>query len=252
MLLGEEPGEGKIRFGPSVKYGYLPQVIHFDHPERTLYDTMLYEKNCTPQAARDRLGAFLFSGEDVFKTVGTLSGGEQSRLRLCMLMDDKINLLILDEPTNHLDVASREWIECAIDDYEGTLIFVSHDRYFVEKFATRVWELENGTIRDFHCGYAKYRSIKEHEAMQRVPEKQEKAPKPVRQMPDKELQKLVRRLEREIAAQEDAVAALDRALEAASSDYQELVRLTAEREEAENKLEELMTQWETAASQIEE
>ena len=252
VLLGEEPGEGKIRFGPSVKYGYLPQVIHFDHPERTLYDTMLYEKNCTPQAARDRLGAFLFSGEDVFKTVGTLSGGEQSRLRLCMLMDDKINLLILDEPTNHLDVASREWIECAIDDYEGTLIFVSHDRYFVEKFATRVWELENGTIRDFHCGYAKYRSIKEHEAMQRVPEKQEKAPKPVRQMPDKELQKLVRRLEREIAAQEDAVAALDRALEAASSDYQELVRLTAEREEAENKLEELMTQWETAASQIEE
>ena len=252
VLLGEEPGEGKIRFGPSVKYGYLPQVIHFDHPERTLYDTMLYEKNCTPQVARDRLGAFLFSGEDVFKTVGTLSGGEQSRLRLCMLMDDKINLLILDEPTNHLDVASREWIECAIDDYEGTLIFVSHDRYFVEKFATRVWELENGTIRDFPCGYAKDRSIQEHEAMQRVPEKKEKAPKPTRQMPDKELQKLVRRLEREIAAQEDAVAALDRALEAASSDYQELVRLTAEREEAENKLEELMTQWETAASQIEE
>ena len=252
VLLGEETGEGKIRFGPSVKYGYLPQVIHFDHPERTLYDTMLYEKNCTPQVARDRLGAFLFSGEDVFKTVGTLSGGEQSRLRLCMLMDDKINLLILDEPTNHLDVASREWIECAIDDYEGTLIFVSHDRYFVEKFATRVWELENGTIRDFPCGYAKYRSIKEHEAMQRVPEKKEKAPKPTRQMPDKELQKLVRRLEREIAAQEDAVAALDRALEAASSDYQKLVRLTAEREEAENKLEELMTQWETAASQIEE
>ena len=82
VLLGEEPGEGKIRFGPSVKYGYLPQVIHFEHPERTLYDTMLYEKNCTPQVARDRLGAFLFSGEDVFKTVGTLSGGEQSRLRL--------------------------------------------------------------------------------------------------------------------------------------------------------------------------
>ena len=108
VLLGELPAEGKIKFGPSVKSGYLPQVIHFAHPERTLYDTMLYEKNCTPQTARDRLGAFLFSGEDVFKTVGTLSGGEQSRLRLCMLMDEKINLLVLDEPTNHLDVASRE------------------------------------------------------------------------------------------------------------------------------------------------
>ena len=107
-LLGIEPCQGKVQFGPTVKWGYLPQIIHFDHPERTLYDTMLYEKNCSPQTARDRLGAFLFQGEDVFKTVGTLSGGEQSRLRLCMLMDEKINLLILDEPTNHLDIASRE------------------------------------------------------------------------------------------------------------------------------------------------
>ena len=92
-------------------------------------------KTCTPQAARDRLGAFLFQGEDVFKTVASLSGGEQSRLRLCMLMDEKINLLILDEPTNHLDIASREWVECAIEEFEGVLLFVSHDRYFVEKFA---------------------------------------------------------------------------------------------------------------------
>ena len=95
-LLGDESCQGKIQFGPTVKVGYLPQILHFDHPERSLYDTMLYEKNCTPQTARDRLGAFLFQGEDVFKTVGTLSGGEQSRLRLCMLMDEKINLLILD------------------------------------------------------------------------------------------------------------------------------------------------------------
>ena len=150
ILLGEEPCDaGTVRFGPTVRYGYLPQIIRFEHPERSLYDTMLYEKNYTPQAARDRLGAFAFSGEDVFKSVSTLSGGEQSRLRLCMLMDDKINLLVLDEPTNHLDIASREWIECAIDEYEGTLLFVSHDRYFVDKFATRVWELEGGVIRDF-------------------------------------------------------------------------------------------------------
>ena len=163
-LLGDEDCAGKIQFGPTVKFGYLPQIIHFDHPERSLYDTMLYEKNCTPQTARDRLGAFLFQGEDVFKQVGNLSGGEQSRLRLCMLMDEKINLLILDEPTNHLDIASREWVEAAIEEFEGVLLFVSHDRYFIEKFAERIWLLDGGTIRDFPCGYQKYRSILEHEA----------------------------------------------------------------------------------------
>ncbi len=249
VLLGELPAAGKIKFGPSVKSAYLPQVIHFAHPERTLYDTMLYEKNCTPQSARDRLGAFLFSGEDVFKTVGTLSGGEQSRLRLCMLMDEKINLLILDEPTNHLDVASREWVECAIDEYEGTLIFVSHDRYFVEKFATRIWELEQGHIWDFPCGYAKYRSIKAHEQM---PQQRPAAPvKKERPAAGKELEKQVRRLERQIDEQERKIAALDEALRAAATDYQELVRLTAEKEREDQLLEELMTQWETAAAQLE-
>ncbi len=251
VLLGELAGEGKIKFGPSVKTGYLPQVFHFSHPERTLYDTMLYEKNCTPQSARDRLGAFLFSGEDVFKTVGTLSGGEQSRLRLCMLMDEKINLLILDEPTNHLDVASREWVECAIDEYEGTLIFVSHDRYFVDKFATRVWELENGAIRDYPCGYAKYRSIKEHEAMLRV-QQQKKKEKMIKDVGSKELEKLVRRYEREIAAQEEIIAALDAAINAAATDYQELLRLTAEKQAAEEELETRMAQWEQAAAALEE
>ncbi len=249
VLLGELAGEGKIKFGPSVKWAYLPQVMHFSHPERTLYDTMLYEKNCTPQAARDRLGAFLFSGEDVFKTVGTLSGGEQSRLRLCMLMDEKINLLVLDEPTNHLDVASREWVECAIDEFEGTLLFVSHDRYFVDKFATRIWELEDGKIRDFPCGYSKYRSIKEYETAPQfqLPKKKEKPAKPAG---SKELEKLVRRLEREIEAQEQMIAALDEALVLAATDYQELLRLTEEKTAAEEKLNESMAQWEEAAAQL--
>ena len=246
-LLGEEGCVGKIQFGPTVKWGYLPQIIHFDHPERTLYDTMLYEKNCTPQVARDRLGAFLFQGEDVFKKVGDLSGGEQSRLRLCMLMDEKINLLILDEPTNHLDIASREWIEAAIEEFEGVLLFVSHDRYFIEKFAERIWLLEDGQIRDFKCGYAKYRSILEHEAMQRQPVYPQAKPK--KEKPKggtKELDKLVRRLEREIEKQEAAIAQLDIAIENAAADYQELTRLLGEKEEAEMVLMDLMEQWEAA------
>jgi len=246
-LLGEEGCQGKIQFGPTVKWGYLPQIIKFDHPERSLYDTMLYEKNCTPQVARDRLGAFLFQGEDVFKSVGNLSGGEQSRLRLCMLMDEKINLLILDEPTNHLDIASREWVEAAIEEFEGVLLFVSHDRYFIEKFAERIWLLEDGTIRDFKCGYSKYRSILEHEAAQRVPVVS--APKPKKEKPKggtKEQDKLIRRLEREIEKQELFLAEFDAKIEAAAADYQELTRLLEEKETAENQLMELMEAWEAA------
>ena len=246
-LLGEEDCKGKIQFGPTVKWGYLPQIIHFDHPERSLYDTMLYEKNCTPQTARDRLGAFLFQGEDVFKSVGNLSGGEQSRLRLCMLMDEKINLLILDEPTNHLDIASREWIEAAIEEFEGVLLFVSHDRYFIEKFAERIWLLENGEIRDFKCGYSKYRSILEHESMAKP--QVISAPKAKKEKPKggtKEIDKLIRRLEREIAKQEEQIAQLDLAIEAASADYQELTRLLSEKESAETVLLELMEAWENA------
>ena len=246
-LLGEEDCGGKIKFGPTVKWGYLPQVIRFAHPERTLYDTMLYEKNCTPQTARDRLGAFLFQGEDVFKTVGTLSGGEQSRLRLCMLMDEKINLLILDEPTNHLDIASREWVEAAIEEFEGVLLFVSHDRYFIEKFAERCWLLEDGKIRDFKCGYSKYRSILEHEAAAKQPVLS--APKPKKEKPKggtKEIDKLIRRLEREIEKQEAVIAKLDADIEAAAADYVELTRLLGEKEQAEEVLLDLMEQWETA------
>ncbi len=253
ILLGEETGEGKIKFGPSVKWAYLPQVIHFDHPERTLLDTMLYEKNCSVQTARDRLGAFLFEGDDVYKTVGKLSGGEQSRLRLCMLMDESINLLILDEPTNHLDIASREWVEDALEEYEGALIFVSHDRYFVNKFATRIWELENGRIRDYLCGYEKYRSIRSFERIQAAApaakEKREKKEKPAN--PDRDLEKQVRAVEREIEKQEALLHEYDRKIDAAASDYQELARLMAERETAEAAYAEMMERWEALSMKLE-
>lgn len=246
-LLGEEPCEGKIQFGPTVKHAYLPQTIHFDHPERSLYDTMLYEKNCTPQMARDRLGAFLFSGEDVFKSVKNLSGGEQSRLRLCMLMDEQVNLLILDEPTNHLDIASREWVEAAIEEFEGVLLFVSHDRYFIEKFAERIWLLEDQNIRDFKCGYNKFRSILEHENMSTDPVVSQ--PKTKKEKPKggtKDQDKLIRRLEREIDRQEQVIAQINEKIESAGSDYQLLTQLYLDKENAETLLMDLMEQWESA------
>ena len=246
-LLEEEDFSGKLQFGPTVKWGYLPQIIHFAHPERTLYDTMLYEKNCTPQTARDRLGAFMFSGEDVFKKVGELSGGEQSRLRLCMLMDEKINLLILDEPTNHLDIASREWIEAAIDEYDGALLFVSHDRYFIEKFAQRIWVLEDEAIHDYPCGYEKYRSILEKEAISKpAPVAEVKVKKEKAKGGTKELDKLIRRLEREIEKQEQAIAHLEEQIGVSGADYVELTRLLEEKEKEEAVLLDMMEQWEQA------
>ena len=164
-----------------------------------------------------------------------------------MLMDEKINLLILDEPTNHLDIASREWVEAAIEEFEGVLLFVSHDRYFIEKFAERIWLLEDGQIRDFKCGYQKYRSIIEHEAASKP--QTVVAPKPKKEKPKggtKENDKLIRRLEREIEKQEGVIAKLDEEIEAAAADYQELTRLLVVKETEEAVLLELMEQWESA------
>ena len=257
MIMGEEyPDEGRIKLGPSTKIAYLPQIIHFDVPQRNLVDTMLYSKrDITPQKARDRLAAFHFRGEDVFKSVSVLSGGEQSRLRLCMLMDDEVNFLILDEPTNHLDIASREWIEEAVEAFDGTLLFVSHDRYFINRFATRVWELEEQRITDYPMGFARYRKIKaEQPAKKAEPEKTVKEKSLTEKPPrgNKNQQAARRQLticEREIAQQEEALAALDARLEEAASDYEKYSALYAEKEAQEQKLTELMERWEALAAE---
>ena len=251
----EKPDGGSVRLGPSVKAAYLPQVIHFEHPERSILDTMLYELDITPQSARNRLAAYQFTGEDVFKQVSVLSGGELSRLRLCMLMDESINLLILDEPTNHLDIDSREWLEEAVEAFDGTLLFVSHDRYFINRFATRVWELEEQRITDYPMGFARYRKVKaEQPAKKAEPEKTVKEKSLTEKPPrgNKNQQAARRQLaicEREIAQQEEALAALDARLEEAASDYEKYSALYAEKETQEQKLTELMERWEALAAE---
>lgn len=262
LLMDQEyPDAGKIKFGPAVRTAYLPQIVEFDVPGRNLVDTMLYSKrSVTPQSVRDRLAMFHFTGEDVFKSVSVLSGGERSRLKLCMLMDEEINFLILDEPTNHLDIASREWIEEAVESYDGTLLFVSHDRYFINRFATRVWELENGTITDYPMGFARYRQMKAMYADQ-IAEKYEKKEsvkeKAITEKPrgNRSAQQAKRQLticEKAIAAQEEAIAQLETQLSEAGSDYEKYTALYEQREQAEQELSELMEKWEelaTAASE---
>ena len=256
LIMGEEtPDEGKIRLGPTVKIGYLPQIIHFDRPDRNLVDTMLYAQNCSTQEARDRLAAFDFRGEDVFKSVSALSGGEQSRLRLCMLMDSKINLLILDEPTNHLDLNSREWIEEAVADYTGNLLFVSHDRYFINQFATRIWMLEDGGITDFDGTFAEYRAWKDKKLPVPPPKREEAPPKkekPKRTGGTKLLEKEVAAAEREVTRAEERMYDLTQEIEAASSDYLKLTELYEQRDALEEEIAHLYAVWERLSAELEE
>ena len=252
----EKPDSGSVRLGPSVKAAYLPQVIHFDHPERSILDTMLYELDITPQSARNRLAAYQFTGEDVFKQVSVLSGGELSRLRLCMLMDESINLLILDEPTNHLDIDSREWLEEAVEAFDGTLLFVSHDRYFINRFATRVWELENGTVSDYPMGFTQYRQAKEEEhaaasaaaAVPAPPKKTGSRGNRAQQAAKKQLticETAISRLEAELTR-------LDGEMEQAACDAERLNELYRQRQAVETELEREMTRWEELSLQAEE
>ena len=264
ILLGEEePDAGKVRMGPTVKVGYLPQHVHFDHPERNLVDTLIYEQDCTAQTARNRLAAFKFRGEDVFKPVSALSGGEQSRLRLCMLMDEKINLLILDEPTNHLDIQSREWIEEAVEEYEGNLLFVSHDRYFIDRFASRIWMLEDGHITDFRGNYQEYQAARARGAagksasdvqvsVEKAPEPKEKKEKPKRPGGTKNLEKEVTAAERAVAKAEEQMYDLEQQIQEASADYLKLQELYEQREALEEEILKLYGTWETLSAQLEE
>jgi ATPase subunit of ABC transporter with duplicated ATPase domains len=164
MILGNESvEEGTIRLGANVIIGYLPQHVEYPDEEQTVLDYFARLHNLTNGAARSQLAKALFLQEDVNKKIKYLSGGEKSRLRLCSLTFEGANLLILDEPTNHLDVDSREVLEETLNEFEGTLLFVSHDRYFINKLADKVITIEEGTLREYDGDYAYYQEERKKE-----------------------------------------------------------------------------------------
>ncbi|MBQ3091001.1 MAG: ATP-binding cassette domain-containing protein [Clostridia bacterium] len=250
-ILGQlAPMGGVVMEGVGVKTGYLPQVVSFDHPERNLVDTLLYETNCSTQAARDRLAAFGFRGEEVFKTVNVLSGGEKTRLKLCLFMSDSVNTLFLDEPTNHLDLASREWLEESIDDFSETMIFVSHDRYFINRFATRIWQVEDGKILDYTGNYDEFLKKREVERLRELAQqnnapKKEAEPKKEKEKPQqkggnlKQLEKQRKERQKEISRIEKRIEEIDRETEEKQEDYMLLAQLVEEKEQLEERLLEL-------------
>ncbi|MDP4108478.1 MAG: ABC-F family ATP-binding cassette domain-containing protein, partial [Bacillota bacterium] len=252
LLLSEEKADtGLVRMDSGLRPGYLPQNVSFSHPSRNLIDTLIYEKSLSTQESRNRLGAFGFSGEEQLKTVSLLSGGEKSRLMLCMLMCDKINMLILDEPTNHLDIPSREWIEDAVSAFPGTIVFVSHDRYFLSRFANRIFELRNGSFTDFKGTYEDF------EQTDKLPEK-EPEPTAVRIKPaavpfekdKKALKRKITVLENDIDRQEKRLSEIENDMQENAADHIALERLLDEKSAVDSALSEMMEQWQALSEKL--
>ncbi len=258
-ILGQKsPYAGRVYPGAGLRLGYLPQVVEFARPDRTILDTMLYETNLDVQDSRDRLAAYGFKGESVFKEVYVLSGGEKARLKLCIFMNSEVNTLFLDEPTNHLDILTKEWIEDAIDDFNETMIFVSHDRYFINRFATRIWSFENGEIEDYIGTYEEYQQARARRAAQRQGEPPEKAPpKPAAKTQNprrdsREERRRRRELERQVAAGEQRLEELDLLMAQCGSDHVRLAELFEEKEQLENQLLDFYDQQEKLDAETEE
>lgn len=254
--------KGEKRFGANVEVGYYDQTQSKLTPSNTVLDELWNDFKLIPEVEiRNRLGAFLFSGDDVKKSVGMLSGGEKARLLLAKLSMENNNFLILDEPTNHLDIDSKEVLENALIDFDGTILFVSHDRYFINRVATHVLELsENGST--LYLGdYDYYVDKKDEMEVSQIEEtstsNQVKEPSPVNDyQAQKESQKEVRKLMRQIENLEAEIEELESQSQAISeqmletNDADKLMELQAELDKISNRQEEAMLEWEELSEQV--
>ena len=254
------PLAGSVRFGASVVVGYFAQAHADLDLEQTVLDAILDVKNIKIPEARNYLGRFLFSGDDVFKRVGDLSGGEQSRVALARLTLQGANLLILDEPTNHLDIASQEIMEGVLSEFNGTILLVSHDRYLIRALATQIWELEDGRLQVYRGSYDEYLKEKRRRQGDSQPEsaQRQKRRRPAERKARESQREQERRalrageLETEIAVLENQLTTLTAALAKASAAQQlDRVReLGVEYDQTEQTLEGLMVEWEAIAEAV--
>lgn len=237
--------------GNSLKTAYLPQEINFPDESESLLDCYLGLLKQTPAQARNTLARFGFRGEDVFKSIDSLSGGEKTRLKLSLIMQGDANLLILDEPTNHLDLKSREWIEEALFDYTGAMLLVSHDRYFASKFAERIWEIRDGIFTDYRGSYEEFTEFKRRMhsiagAQTASSAEKPKKERPLREKSDRKTAGDIKKLEKEIGSLENMLSELEALEERESSNYIKLMEIHDEKAALEETLNTLYDDWEEA------
>ncbi|MFL5662312.1 MAG: ABC-F family ATP-binding cassette domain-containing protein, partial [Ktedonobacteraceae bacterium] len=262
-IIGElPPVAGQVHPGHNVRIGYYSQSHAGLNSERSILDEIRQVSTLSEEGARTFLGRFLFSGDDVFKPIGALSGGERSRIALAKLTLQGSNLLILDEPTNHLDLQSRQFLEEVLGEFEGTLLFVSHDRYFIDRLATKVWVIEDGILIPYMGNYTEYRTRKQPIVLDVPVRTNNESPpassvtKPVAspakaggrkagKVKVRALEDVERDIEKAEARVKDVEAALAEA--ALNADAALLTQLNAEYEQERAHVDELLVEWEHLA-----
>jgi ATP-binding cassette subfamily F protein 3 len=250
-LMGEQKAlKGKLRLGARVKLRYYDQHLGDLDPAKTVVEELQSAHPLPAEAARNFLARLLFTGDDAFKRVASLSGGEKSRLALAKLMLDNANLLLLDEPTNHLDIPSQEVLEEALGDYAGTIVFVSHDRYFIDRIATAVWRLEADGLRAYSGNYTDSQKIRaRQDAVAPAPPKAAPASAAPGKSRDAR-ERTTAQLEQEIEALEQRLGTIEQAL-ADGRTYDQAARvaqLTQEFEAVSQTLQDRYHAWEELAN----
>ena len=250
MLLGEEaPDKGTVELGANVKVGYLPQVITFDNEEYTVIQAFRDDISILEGQAREYLSKFMFFGNSVFKKVKALSGGEKIRLKLSMLLYEDINLLILDEPTNHLDIDSIETLEEALEEFKGTIFFISHDRYFINKIGERIIAIEDNKFKSYLGNYDYYKEIQDRVKLEKEINdlqkekviKKEKKKKEIDEVKKRENE--IKKLEIKIQKLEKELEGIELTMSNLELNYEELNELFSKKEELSEELEKVMEEW---------